>query len=135
MSNALSSQYQSHGWLDSLAISMSALCAIHCLVTPFIVIALPVFAATFWAHKNFHLWMILLVVSTTTTTTAMFLGCRKHKDGRVLALGALGLAILTAVALHESLSHVPLGLRENTLCSHCTHMNQATLLPARPRQT
>ena len=118
--------YRSHAWLDSLAIGMSVLCAIHCLVTPLIVVFLPVLASTFWAHKNFHLWMILLVVPTTAM--AMFLGCRKHKDKLMLALGGVGLTILTAVALYEAMSHAPLGLQESSLCSQCTQCESGNLL-------
>ena len=79
---------QSHGWLDKLAISMSVICAVHCLVTPLIVTLLPIISTTFWVHENFHLWMVFLVVPTTTA--AVFMGCRKHKDKPVAALSALG---------------------------------------------
>lgn len=92
-----------HGWLDTLAISVSVVCAVHCLVTPVLIIALPVLAATFWVDENFHLWMIGLVLPTSAV--AVFLGCRRHKDRAVLALSVMGLVLLTAIAVYESAAH------------------------------
>ena len=73
-----------HGWLDHLAIGMAAVCAIHCLLTPILIIALPIIATSFFVHQDFHLWMIFLVLPTTIF--AVFMGCRNHKDRAVLAL-------------------------------------------------
>ena len=86
----------SHGWLDSLAISMSVICAVHCLVTPLIVTLLPIISTTFWVHENFHLWMVFLVVPTTSA--AMFMGCREHTDKAVACLGSGGLSFIVLVA-------------------------------------
>ncbi|MGC6425235.1 MAG: MerC domain-containing protein [Lentimonas sp.] len=108
----------SHGWLDSLAISMSVICAVHCLLTPILVVFLPILTTTFWVSQNFHLWMILFVVPTTGA--AVFMGCRKHKDKAVLALSALGLALLVVVAGYETLFHSGLVGREHAAhCSQC----------------
>ncbi|CAA6808343.1 MAG: Unknown protein [uncultured Campylobacterales bacterium] len=85
--------------LDSLAIGMSVICAIHCLLTPLLVTLSPLLATTFWINENFHLWMILLVIPTTSI--AIFLGCRKHKDRWVVILSFTGLLILVSVALFE----------------------------------
>ena len=75
-----------HGWLDSLAISMSLICAVHCLLTPVLIALLPIISTTFWVHENFHLWMVFLVVPTTSL--AVFMGCRQHKDKFVAMLGS-----------------------------------------------
>ncbi len=85
--------------LDHLAISMAVICAIHCLVTPVLLVSLPILATTFWVDENFHVWMLLLVIPTTSL--AMFSGCRKHKDRMVVALAALGLSLLVAALLSE----------------------------------
>ncbi|MEM1212609.1 MAG: MerC domain-containing protein [Planctomycetota bacterium] len=91
------------GWLDSLAIGASVVCAVHCLVTPVVLVALPVIATTVWVDANFHLWMLGLVLPTSTA--AVFLGCRKHQDKAVVGLCLAGLAVLTAMALYESSAH------------------------------
>ena len=101
----------SHRWLDSLAIGMAMICAVHCLVTPLLVAVLPIIATTFWVSSNFHLWMLLFVLPTTGT--AVFLGCRKHKDKIVLGLGLGGLALLTGTTIYEMMTHV------EPHCEHC----------------
>ena len=92
-----------HGWLDFLAISMSFICAIHCLLTPVAVVLFPILATSIWVKHDFHLWMIFLVLPTTAT--AVFLGCRKHKDKAILILSISGLSLLTIVALYEAFAH------------------------------
>lgn len=108
--------YHPRGWLDRFAIGMAALCAVHCLLMPILLIALPIFATSLFAHEDFHLWMLWLVLPSTGV--AIFLGCRKHQDRWTPALSIVGLAIVTSVALHDGLGHgaVP---REAHLCSGC----------------
>jgi hypothetical protein len=86
-------------WLDRIAISMAVICGIHCLVTPVLLVALPILATSFWVDANFHLWMLLLVLPTTSL--AVWSGCRRHKDKWVLAAAIVGLTILTASLLWE----------------------------------
>ncbi len=81
---------------------MAVICGIHCLVTPVLLVALPILATTFWVDENFHLWMILLVIPTTSL--ALWSGCRKHKDKWVLAAGAMGLGILVMAIISERVS-------------------------------
>lgn len=104
-------------WLDSLAAGLSLLCAIHCLVMPVLMVALPILATSFLADANFHLWMLLLVVPFTTT--ALFLGCRKHRDQLVMACGATGLILLSSVAIHESWAAANAERGEGPACPHC----------------
>jgi len=116
MGNASVSNCRSHGWLDHLAIGMAAVCAVHCLVTPLLVIALPIIATSFFVHKDFHLWMILLVLPTTGF--AIFMGCRRHKDRVVAALSALGLAVLISALVHERM-HFAANAEEVAMEAHC----------------
>jgi hypothetical protein len=90
-------------WLDRIAISMAVVCGIHCLVTPFLLVALPILATTFWVDSNFHLWMLLLVLPTTSL--AVWSGCRRHKDKWVLAAAIVGLTILTVSLVWERSGH------------------------------
>lgn len=102
--------------LDSVAIGMSLVCAVHCAITPLLIVVLPVLATTFWVHQDFHLWMLLLVVPMTLS--AVLLGFRKHRDRLVLTLGGLGLAVLVSVAVYESF-FVAIGHGGATGCAHC----------------
>ena len=98
---------------------MAGLCAVHCLLTPILVIALPIIATSFFVHKDFHLWMILLVLPTTTF--AIFMGCRKHKDKIVAGLSAIGLSILIIALIHERVQmagHVE-DPQLGHVCEHC----------------
>ena len=88
-----------NNWLDKIAIFLSATCAVHCLLTPVLIIALPIVSTTFFAKANFHLWMLYLVLPTTGL--AIFLGCKKHKDKVVISLSALGLLILTGSTIYQ----------------------------------
>ena len=89
--------------LDQVAISMAVICAIHCLVTPILLVALPILATTVWVDANFHLWMILLVIPTTTL--AVWSGCRRHRDKWVLGLAAVGLGLLSIALASERIAH------------------------------
>jgi hypothetical protein len=86
-------------FFDRFAIFLSVSCAIHCLLTPILIIFLPIVATTFVAHADFHLWMLYLVLPTTAI--AIFLGCKKHKDKIVIALSGLGLLIVTASTIYQ----------------------------------
>lgn len=78
--------------LDVVAISISGLCIVHCLLTPLALILFPVVTGTLFADESFHqllLWLIL-----PTSSIAMWLGCRQHKDLRVLLMGIIGVSFL-----------------------------------------
>ena len=98
-SNIISTITHHHGWLDRVAITMSVVCAIHCLITPIILVALPIIASTFWVHEDFHLWMLFLVIPTTSL--AVFTGCRKHKDRWVMTFAIVGLSLLITALITE----------------------------------
>ena len=97
-------QCKSHGWADKLAISMAAVCAVHCLLTPVAIVMLPIVATSFLVDQNFHLWMLYLVIPTTSF--AIFMGCRQHKDKWVFTLSAIGLCILISALVYER-GHTP----------------------------
>lgn len=93
------------GWLDRIAIVMAVVCGIHCLVTPILLVALPIIGVTFWTDPNFHLWMLALVIPTTTL--AAFSGCRKHKDRIVAACAAIGILVLITANATEIMALGP----------------------------
>ncbi|MBC2607834.1 MerC domain-containing protein [Pelagicoccus albus] len=89
--------------LDKAAISMAVICGIHCLVTPVLLVALPLLATTFWVDENFHLWMLLFVIPTTTL--AVWSGCRRHKDKWVALCAVIGIGILSSALIAERIEH------------------------------
>ncbi|WP_019605817.1 MerC domain-containing protein [Teredinibacter turnerae] len=82
---------------DKLAISLSALCAIHCLVLSLVALFLSSIAALPFAQESFHLWIVVVVIPVSAC--ALNMGCKKHKRKCVLVLGISGLAMLIAAAL------------------------------------
>lgn len=78
--------------LDVFAISVSGMCAVHCLLTPVMLILFPLLTGTLLASEEFH--RFLLWVIFPTSALAVLLGCKRHKDPGVFLLGSAGLAML-----------------------------------------
>lgn len=89
---------------DRVAISTSLLCMLHCLVTPFLLIAVPVISTTILADELFHKLLVAFILPVSII--ALFIGCKRHRDPSVLAFGMLGLISLVLVAVF---GHVVLG--------------------------
>ncbi len=85
---------------DRLGILLSSLCAIHCLATPLLLLALPV-AGEFFEAEWIHVGMALFVLPVGLL--AFFSGFRHHRQKRVLSLGILGLALVAGASFlpHE----------------------------------
>ncbi|MGB5591026.1 MAG: MerC domain-containing protein [Gammaproteobacteria bacterium] len=83
--------------LDAVAVGISALCVIHCLATPLLVVVFPIIGGTLFANHAFHAWLLVLVLPTSTL--ALYFGYRRHQQARVLWLGAIGMGILTLAAV------------------------------------
>jgi hypothetical protein len=86
---------------DKFSISLSMLCAIHCLALPLILILLPSLAALNLDNEAFHTWMLVAVIPTSIY--ALTMGCKGHQAYSLLFLGALGLILLILALLlgHE----------------------------------
>ncbi len=82
--------------IDKVAISLSFLCAVHCLVLPVALVMLPALAATTFGDESFHKWMLVAVLPTSLV--ALTMGCRRHRNMSVMAIALPGLAILTFTA-------------------------------------
>jgi nitrate reductase NapE component len=89
--------------IDKLAVSTSAMCAIHCLSLPLLIGVFPALSTTMFGQEAFHVWLLWLVIPLSAV--ALTLGCSTHKDSLVLLLGLSGLAILilTAILGHDLL--------------------------------
>ena len=111
----LNSQTASHhhwGWMDRLGMGLALVCAIHCLLTPVLVVCLPLIATTFWSDESFHLWMLALVVPLTAAS--MFLGCRNHRDKLMLCFAIMGVGFLLG-GIFYGFSHGHHGHAHHTL--------------------
>lgn len=87
---------------DKMAISLSFLCAIHCMAMPLILILLPGLSTLSLDNEIFHRWILVAVIPTSIY--ALTMGCRKHRRFQFMILGILGLILLMiAAALGESL--------------------------------
>ncbi|MFM6928414.1 MAG: MerC domain-containing protein [Bdellovibrio sp.] len=85
---------------DKIGIFLSTLCAIHCLVTPLLVLVLPVLGQAFeasWVH-----W-VMAVVILPVGVFAFWSGYKHHQQGKVFTLGILGLSLVAAGSIlpHE----------------------------------
>lgn len=80
--------------LDKSAITLSALCVIHCLLLPVLIVLLPSLAATGLDNEMFHIMMVTLVLPISIY--ALTMGCKKHKKQSVAYTGVIGLLILVA---------------------------------------
>lgn len=70
---------------DTIAVILSALCVLHCLFMPLLVIALPSWSAYFFANEEFHFWLVLLVIPISSW--ALYAGWKNHNRKAVLTLG------------------------------------------------
>ena len=94
-------QQETQSLTDRAAIFISTACLLHCLVLPAAVIAFPVLATSLLGEERFH--AILLWFLLPTSLIALTLGCRRHHDTWVIALGGAGLLLLVAavVVVHD----------------------------------
>ncbi len=79
-------------WLDQGAIGLSALCLLHCLAFPLLILALPVAGGIlphqWWVHPA------IFVLAVPMATVALVRGFRHHRDRRPVVIGGIGLALL-----------------------------------------
>ena len=85
--------------IDNLGITISAVCAIHCVFLPLIFIIAPY---SFLASHEFHEALIYFIIPSALV--AFVLGCRKHGDKLVAIMGAIGILLLIiALSMHSIL--------------------------------
>ena len=82
--------------LDATAVTLSALCLLHCLALPLLVALLPLASATFVSDERFHRWMLWLVVPTTVL--ALWTGWRHHRRTAIVLLGTVGVSFIAFAA-------------------------------------
>ena len=83
--------------IDNLGITISSVCAIHCVLLPAILIIAPY---SFLASHEFHEALIYFILPCAAI--AFILGCRKHGDIKVAIMGTLGVMLLgSSLLLHD----------------------------------
>ena len=86
--------------IDNLGITISSVCAIHCVLLPAIFIIAPY---SFLASHEFHEALIYFILPCAAI--AFVLGCRKHGDLRVAVMGTLGVMLLASSLLFHEIFH------------------------------
>lgn len=90
---------QTQTW-DRVGIFLSSVCAVHCLVTPLLLLTLPVMGEVFGSH-----WVhpLMAVTILPVGLYAFWSGYKHHKQAKVLSLGVVGLSMIAAAAVlpHE----------------------------------
>ena len=86
---------------DVVGAVSSSLCALHCVILPLSLVLGTALPLTLMGEESFHLGLLCLVVPAGAV--AFGLGCREHRDARVLALGVTGMLgiLLAATVLHD----------------------------------
>jgi hypothetical protein len=80
---------------DRLGMGLSLLCGLHCLLTPLIILSLPILARYYLAHPYFHLLLAIAIVPIGLV--AFFVGYRHHGNFWVFVLGIPGLVLVAGV--------------------------------------
>ncbi|MGJ8656252.1 MAG: MerC domain-containing protein [Akkermansiaceae bacterium] len=100
--------------VDRIGIIASVLCAIHCALTPILLILLPTFGKT-WAHPSTHWAMAIVVIPIAVYM--MKKGYQKHGKKWIVAIGSLGILFVIVGAILPYVEIPPTS-------------NQATIAPA-----
>lgn len=84
--------------LDRAAVLLSGICVLHCLLAPIALTLLPIVSiSAFWEDMLFHRLMLFVVLPTSSI--ALFIGCRKHRDWKILSTGIIGMMALVLIAI------------------------------------
>ena len=82
--------HHAHVKLDRFAFWMSAICAVHCMAAPIVLIFFPVIA---WIHWSRIMDVIALSVAAVFGLGGCILSLRQHRDFRPLYLVVTGLVL------------------------------------------
>ncbi len=88
---------------DWLGIAASSACALHCIVVPTLLVTGTVLPASIFADGGFHLAMIWIIIPVAVL--AFGIGCWRHKDRWVMALGLIGvLGMVSSITVFRDLA-------------------------------
>lgn len=83
--------------LDKVGFTASTVCAIHCLIMPFILALLPYIGMSFFASSSFE-WFIV-IISFLIASTSLCFGYKLHKKSNPLMLAGIGFSVIIATRL------------------------------------
>lgn len=119
---------------DTLAIAASALCLVHCLALPVMLVLLPTLAAMLVVPEAFHVGALAFAIPTSAV--ALIVGYRRHRSLRPgwLALPALLLLGISALAVESAMAETLLSVAGAVLLSVAHLVNGRSLMrpAARP---
>ena len=75
----------------------------HCLASPILIVFLPSVMAMQLENEALHSWLLFAVIPTSIFSLLM--GCKQHKQYRLLSIGFIGLLFLISATLVEGLAH------------------------------
>lgn len=94
-----------HEHLDKVGATLSVICAIHCVLTPIILIALPLVGLGLLADEKWEI--AFLILSGALATGSNCWGYAKHKNFG--PIGILSIAIALLIAGHMMDKHIIAG--------------------------
>jgi uncharacterized membrane protein len=98
MSTELVDSTDTKKW-DRAGVLLSTLCALHCLVTPFVTLSLPLWIYSIH-YSPVHLFISIFIIPVAVY--AFWTGYKKHENKMVLVLGGLGLLLLSIALIGPS---------------------------------
>ena len=84
-------------YADKSAIVVSALCALHCLLFPAILILYPTIMELLPGDETVHFVLLFLVIPISSF--ALFKGGKVHKSRKIITIGFTGLFVLTSAVV------------------------------------
>tara|TARA_B110000003_G_scaffold160658_2_gene160735 strand:+ start:6082 stop:6504 length:423 start_codon:yes stop_codon:yes gene_type:complete len=78
--------------VDKIAISLSIICAVHCLFFPAILILISTFMSVELNNELIHLWILLIIIPFSII--GLTNGLRNHKNREFFLMGICGIVIL-----------------------------------------
>ena len=78
--------------LDKLGICASAVCAVHCLVTPFIILLFPLAGLAFLESERLEIGFLALSFLLAVSSLLMSY-LRRHRNSRPMLIAAIGIAL------------------------------------------
>lgn len=85
------------GWFDGAAIAASAVCLVHCLVLPVLIILLPTLTAFLTLPEEFH--KAALAIAVPVSALALWTGYRRHRAIKAALVVLPGLLLMVVGAL------------------------------------
>jgi hypothetical protein len=89
--------------LDNIGFSLSTLCAIHCLIFPFLLILLPLVGMAFFLNATAE--KVFVVGSVLLAALSLYYGFRHHKSWKPFALYLVSATFLLTATFFMEHSH------------------------------